>query len=70
MGLTMDELEKKVSRGSMRNRNRLKQNYDLSKRLGFSSREAVVLQSHKREVIINLAIERGLIANSTDPKAQ
>ena len=69
MGLTMNELARRVARESHRVRSRLKSNYNLARRLGFSSTEAVILQSHKREVILKLALERGLITDINDPKA-
>ena len=69
MGLTMDELLKRASAHTKRTKTHLKENYDLARRLGFTGAEAVILQSQKREVIINLAIERGLINDSNDPKA-
>ena len=49
---------------------RIKERYALAKRLGFSGSEAAVLQNRKREVIIDLAIKRGLIPDTKDPKAQ
>ncbi len=67
--MDLKELEKRAAKGLQRNRSRLKQSYDLAKKLGFTSPEAVVLQSQKREVILKLAIERGLIMNIDDPKA-
>jgi len=68
MGLTLKELEKRAAAKTKRTKTYLKENYDLARRLGFTSAEAVILQSHKREVIIGLAIERGLIKDSSDPK--
>lgn len=69
MGLTMEELEKRALAKTRRTKTYLKEHYGLSRRLGFCAAEAVILQSHKREVIIGLAIERGLIKDSSDPKA-
>ena len=68
--MDLEELEKRAARGLQRNRSRLKQSYDLARKLGFTSSEAVILQSQKREVILKLAIERGLIIDIDDPKAQ
>ena len=68
MSLTMDELNKRASVHTKRTVTRLKENYDLARRLGFTGAESVILQSQKRDVIIDLAIERGLIRNSNDPK--
>ena len=70
MGLSLEELERRAKAKTRRTKTYLKEHYDLSRRLGFSAAEAVILQSHKREVIIGLAIERGLIKNSSDPKAR
>jgi len=69
MGLSLEELKRRAVANTKRTLTRLKENYDLSRRLGFPSSEAVILQSQKREVIIGLAIERGLIKDSSDPKA-
>lgn len=68
--MDLKELEKRAAKGLQRTRSRLKQSYDLARRLGFASPEAVVLQSQKREVILKLAIDRGLIVDIDDPKAQ
>ena len=65
----MGELEKRAKAKTQRTRSYLKEHYDLARRLGFNAAESVILQSHKREVIIGLAFERGLIKNSSDPKA-
>jgi len=69
MPLTSEELAKRALAFTHRKKSQLNEHYHLARRLGFNSSEAVVLQSHKREVIINLAIERGLIENSNDAKA-
>ncbi len=69
MGLSLEELEKRSLAKTQRTKTYLKANYDLSKRLGFTAAEAVILQSHKREVIIELAIEKGLIKDSGDQRA-
>ena len=69
MGFSMEDLNRRASQGKKRATTTLKANYDLARRLGFISYEAVVLQSQKREVIIRLAIERGLIQSDSDPKA-
>ncbi len=69
MGLSLEELEKRSLAKTRRTKTYLKANYDLARRLGFNAAEAVILQSHKREVIIGLAIEKGLIKDSIDPKA-
>ena len=70
MSLTMEELVKRAKASTQRTKKHLKEHYDLSRRLGFSGAEATILQSQKREVIIGLAIERGLIKDSNDPKAE
>jgi len=70
MGLSMEELREKAARTEHRIRSSLKERYDLAKRLGFSSYEAVVLQSHTRETILKLAVERGLITDITDPNGE
>jgi len=69
MSLTLKDLTRKANQQNTRLRSRLKSNYDLARRLGFLSTEARVLQSHKREVILELAIEKGLIKHINDPKA-
>ena len=69
MELSLKELEKRAAANSKRIKTYLKENYALSRRLGFTSSESVILQSQKRETIIRLAIEKGLIKDSTDPKA-
>ena len=70
MGLTLDELEQRALASRKQAITFLKKNYHLSRRLGFSSSEAVILQSQKRELIIRLAIERGLINDANDPKVK
>ena len=69
MSLTLKELEKRAKAKTQKTKTHLKENYDLSRRLGFNAAEAVVLQSHKREVIIGLAVERGLIKDASNSKA-
>ena len=68
MGLTLEELSKRADRHSQRTRLGMKERYRLAKRLGFSVAEAVVLQNHKKETIIELALEKGLIKDVSDPK--
>jgi hypothetical protein len=68
MGLNSEELQKRAAIADKNGRERLKANYALARRLGFTSAESVILQSHKTEVIINIAIERGLIQDANDPK--
>ena len=69
MGLSIGELKKRAARDTRRNITQLKEHYDLARRLGFPPAEARILQSHKREVILSLAVESGLIKDSSDPKA-
>ena len=69
MSLTLRDLERRALANTKRTLTTLKEHYKLSRRLGFNASESVILQSQKREVIIGLAIERGLIKNSSDQKA-
>ena len=69
MSLTLRDLERRALANTKRTLTTLKEHYSLSRRLGFNASESVILQSQKREVIIGLAIERGLIKNSSDQKA-
>ncbi len=66
MPLSLDDLTKRASATRSKAIARLKQHYDLARQLGFSAEEAVVLQSHKRDTIITLAIERGYIKSEND----
>lgn len=66
----MDELRERSEKAKQVQLERLKKRYTLARKLGFSSSEAVVLQSRKEDNIIALAIERGFIKDSSDPKIQ
>ena len=59
-----------LARSANHIKKRIKERYDLARRLGFSGTEAAILQNRKREVIIDLAIKRGLISDTNDDKAQ
>jgi len=66
----MEELLRRVETVTEKKKTHLKGKYDLARRLGFTGTESSILQSQKREVIIDLAIQRGLIPDTTDEKAQ
>ena len=64
--MNLKELEEKAAGVKAR----LNQNYHFAKQLGFTSYESVILQSKNKGVIIDLAIQRGLIKDAKDDKAQ
>jgi len=64
---TLKDLEQQAARASDTQRARLKRNYHLARRLGFSSREAVVLQSWKEEAIRRLAAEKNQTRQDPPP---
>jgi len=70
MSLTLDELNEKAKKRRADTITLLKANYKLSRRLGFTSAESSILQSHKKGNIIALAIERGFIKDDTDTKIE
>jgi len=55
---TLKDLEEQATKVGDTQRARLKRNYHLARRLGFASREAVVLQSWKEADIRRLAAEK------------
>ena len=69
MGLTIEELEARDAEYAKTADQRRRERYALARKLGFTASESRILQSRQREVIISLAIERGLITNADDPKA-
>lgn len=68
MELTLKELSKRANKTQLNLQTHYREQYHLARRLGFSSYEALHLQSQKREVILRLAVEKGLIKDSNDPK--
>ncbi len=60
MAYGLTDLEKDAEINRARLNARLRERYALARGLGFSPKEAKVLQAKKRETIVRLAKERGL----------
>jgi len=59
MGITLDELAEKARRGDEKSKERLRRNYRLARKLGFSTTESRILSPRSQDTIYRLAEEKG-----------
>ena len=57
---TLEDLKREVAKRQIKHRSAQKRRYELSRELGFSSQEAIVLQNWKEEDIRRLAQDKQL----------
>lgn len=66
MELTLVKLNERAKAARDKTNQRNLANYHYARGLGFSGSEAVILMSRKRDLIVKLAIEKGLIKSADE----